>query len=290
VWTKKPEVITKTRPATSKRGSVAAVWSSVLGLAFFAAFNPVRLGFTLLVISRSRPVQNLFAFWVGCLTGSIFPIAIPLTLLHVTPMLRSLAQNSSTPATHSTIRHLQIGIGALALSIAALLTVRLLVRRRAQLPKAAGKASTAVLDLDDKPTAITRLLGRAQGVPTEDRRGIWRLLGRARDAWENGSLWVAWLIGQLFGGLPPGEALMLFAIFVTSEAAIGTQVSASIAYVIGMLAFIEIVLVSYLATPAKTYAMLLSLHDWVSARRRQILVAIFAVVGVSMLARGMGKI
>jgi Sap, sulfolipid-1-addressing protein len=41
------------------------VWGSVLVLALLAAVDPVRLGLTLLLISRPRPVQNLLAYGVG---------------------------------------------------------------------------------------------------------------------------------------------------------------------------------------------------------------------------------
>ena len=138
------------------------------------------------------------------------------------------------------------------------------------------------------PTAISRLLGRAQDAATEGGSAIRRLLGRAHDAWENGSLWVAFVIGLGFGGPPPDVVLVLLAIIVTSGAAIGTQFSAAIAFVVGMLAVVEIVLVSYLAMPAKTQAVLRLLHDWAWAHRPQILVAISQWVGSRWWPRGMG--
>ena len=91
-------------------------------------------------------------------------------------------------------------------------------------------------------------------------------------------------------GAQPDVVLVVLAIIVTSGAAIGTQISAAIAFVVGTLAIVEIILVSYLATPAKTQAVLRQLHDWALAHRRKILVAIFAVVGVSLVAHGMGII
>jgi Sap, sulfolipid-1-addressing protein len=218
-------------------------------------------------------------------------LVVPLTLLHVTPMFRSFAQDLASPATSSTVRHIQIGMGVLALSIAALMTVRSLTRprQRAQLPTPGGNTSTLVLD-SNTPTAISRLLGRAQDAPTEGGSAIRRLLGRAHNAWENGSLWVAFVIGFGLGGPPLDGLPFLLAIIVASGAAIGTQVSATIAFVVGMLAVVEIVLVSYLATPAKTQAIVQLLHDWALAHRRQVLVAVFAVVGVSLVARGMGSV
>jgi len=122
-------------------------------------------------------------------------------------MFRSFAQDLASPATSSTVRHIQIGMGVLALSIAALMTVRSLTRprQRAQLPTPGGNTSTLVLD-SNTPTAISRLLGRAQDAPTEGGSAIRRLLGRAHNAWENGSLWVAFVIGFGLGG-PPLDGL-----------------------------------------------------------------------------------
>jgi hypothetical protein len=191
-------------------------------------------------------------------------------------------------ATSSTGRHIQLGIGVLALSIAALLTVRLWARRRAQLLTPVGATSTLALD-SNTPTVVSRLLGRAQDAATEGGSAFGRLLGRVRNAWENGSLWIALVIG-LGMGPAPDLALFVLTIVVASGAAIGTQVSAAIAFVVGMLAVFEITLVGYLATPAKTQAVLRPLHDWALAHSRKIVVAMFTVGGASLVASGMGSI
>jgi hypothetical protein len=266
------------------------MWSSVLVLAVLAALNPVRLGLALLVISRPRPVQNLLAFWVGCLIVSVAYLLVPLMLLHLTPMFSPFADDLATPATvaSSTVRHIQIGMGMLALSIAALMTVRFLTRQRAHLPTPGANTVTLVLD-PNTSTAISRLLGRAQDPATEGGSAIRRLLGRAYKAWENGSSWIALLIG-LGSGPSPDGVLYVLAIIVPSGAAIATQVSAAIAFVVGMLAVVEIMLASYLATPAKTQAAVRLLHDWARAHYRKVLVAVFAVAGVTLVAQGMSSI
>lgn len=262
------------------------MWSSVVGLALLVALDPVRLGVTLLLISRPRPVQNLLAYGVGSLIACIPTLVVPLTLLNFTPMFSSLRHGLANPDTSSTVRHIQIGFGVLALLTAALMALRVWTRQRAQVPASGGNTSTLVLD-SKRPTAISRLLGRAPDDPTEGGSAIPRLIGRARNAWENGSLWVALVIG-LGSGPPLDGVLFLLAIVVASGAAIGTQISASIAFVVGMLAIVEIMLVSYLTMPARTQVVLRALHDWARAHRTAILAAIFAVVGVSLLANGMG--
>lgn len=264
------------------------MWSSVLVLTLLAAINPVRLGLTLLVLSRPGPVQNLLAYGFGSLTASVPYMLIPLMVLHSTPMFRSFADDW---ATSPTLRRIQIALGVLVLSIAALMSVRSLTRRRQQadIPTPYDDTSTLVRD-STTPPAISRLLGRAQNAPTEGRSVIRGLLGRAHNAWENGSLWVAWLIGFLFGGPGADQMLYVLAIIVASGAAIGTQVSAAIAFIAGVLAVVEITLVGYLVTPAKTQAVLRLLHGWARAHRRKIMIAMCTVGGVSLVANGIGCI
>lgn len=266
-----------------------AVWGSLLALALLMAFNPVRLALTLLVISRPRPVHNLLTYGAGCLVGCIPAVVVPLTLLHVTPMFRSFADDL---APSPTVRYIRLGMGVLALSIAALLTVRSLTRRRqpTHLPKhAADNTSTLVLE-SNTPTAISWLFDRTQDAATEGGSAIRRLLRRMRNAWESGSLWVAFVIGMAFGGVEPDAGLFLLAIIVASGAAVGTQIAAAIVFVIGVLMVVEVTLLSYLVRPVKTKAIVQLLHDWALAHRRKILVAMCTVAGVSLVASAMGGI
>ncbi|ORW10802.1 GAP family protein [Mycobacterium kyorinense] len=262
------------------------MWGSVLVLGLVVGLDPLRLAITLLVISRPRPTQNLLAYWAGCVTTFVPAVGIPLTLLHVTPAFRSFADHL---ATSSTVRHVQLGIGAFALAIAAVMTVRLRARRRAYAMAPAGDAPTAGPD-SNPPALLSRLLGRTQDAATNGGSPFRRLLGRVHNAWENGSLWVAFVIGIALGGVAPELLIFVLTIIVASGAAIGTQVAAAIAFVVGVLAVAELALVSYLITPAKTEAVLRRLHDWALAHRQHVLIGIFAVGGVSLVVNGIGSI
>jgi hypothetical protein len=262
------------------------MWSSVLGLALLSVPDPLRFVAILLVISRPRPVQNLLAYWVGCLIVNVFVLLVPLTALHYTPTLRSYLEVSTSQASPVMIpsyivQPVQIGIGALALLIAARMTVRLRARQRANVPTGGG--DTALVS--DSPTGISRLLGRAQDAAREGGSPIWRLLGRLYNAWGKGSLWVSLLMGLTYS--PPQTAIAL-TIIVASGAAIGAQLSAAIAFVLVLLAVVEITLFTYLVAPAKTEAVLRLLHDWLQAHRRQILIAFLAVFGLWLVATGLG--
>jgi Sap, sulfolipid-1-addressing protein len=256
----------------------------LLVLALLAGLDPIRLGWTLLVVSRPRPLQNLLAYWAGTMAVSVPYILGPLMLLHATPMTFM-----DGLATSPTFRHIQIGLGLLGLSVAALITVRSLAgrRQRAQVSTPSGTTSTPVPD-SNTPSAMSPLLV-AQDAAAEGRSGVRRLLERAQNAWENGALWVAFVIGV--GCVPPPDGvLFILAIAVTSAAAIGTQVIVAILFVVGTLAIVEIMLVFYLVMPAKAEAVLRLLHNWALAHRRPVLIAMFGVAGVSLMARGLGII
>jgi len=252
--------------------------ASVLGLGLLLGLHPVRLGVTFLMISRPRPVLNLLAYWIGSLLVGVPALVVPLIVLHVVPRFESFTKGFANSSQSSTSRYVEIGIGVLALLIAAWITARFAMRQRAQPmnPNADAPASP-----------ISRLLGGADEPPAEDSSAIRRLLGHVRNAWENGSVWVAWVVGIAMG---PAPDLLLFvlAIIVASGAGIGMQVGAAVAFVVGILAIDEVILVGYVAAPAKTQVILRLLHEWVSARSQHVLAAFYAVAGVSLVAQGLG--
>ncbi|WP_165827561.1 GAP family protein [Mycolicibacterium sp. GF69] len=273
------------------------MWSSLLGLAFLLAFEPVRIGVVLLLISRPRPVQNLFALWIAAFSVGVLSLLVPLVVLHGAPQLDSFAEGLPT---NSTVRHFQIGMGAFALLMAVFITVRSLMRTRKRAeplppgnetmstvpdsPRPRGRHRAAASSYP--PTALSGILERAQDAATENKSPVGRLIGRVRRAWDNGSSWVAFLIG--LGPLPIETLVYVMAIIAPSGAGLGTQMLASVVFIVVMLAVIEIALVSYLVMPTKTQAVLQVLHDWLRARRTQVLIAMLGVGGLALVASGLG--
>lgn len=260
------------------------MWGSVLGLGILAALNPVRLGLALLMISRPRPGPSLLAYWIGGLTVCVPELLLPVMLLNFTPMFGSIAHGSSSPSTSATLGKVQLGLGVVGLSIAAAMTVRFVTRQRLAQPAPDG-GSSAPSAASGSPVAMPRLLTRVQEVSSDDGSPFRRLLGRIHDAWESGASWVAWVIGLI--SVPVDGVLFIVAIIMASGASLSAQFSASIAFIVLMYAVVEVILVGYVATPAKTQSLLRVLHDWVRTYHRQILVILFTVVGVSQLAQGL---
>lgn len=262
---------------------------SLLVLTLMVALDPVRLGATLLMISRPRPLPNMLVYWIGGMTVGVTYMLGPLIALHATPFFGSFARDLASPATfaNATVRHVEIGIGVFVLSLAALMARRFWARPRAQLATPGGTTSTLVAD-SNTPSAISPLLSRSGDAPTGGDSAIRRLLGRARNTWEDGSLWVAFVIGFLLAP-PPFTIVFVITTLVASGAPIDTQVAAAIAFVVGMQAVVEIALVSHLFRPAKTQAVLRFLHDWTRAHRQKILVAMCVLIGSALVAQGMGS-
>src|SRR6201996_8127228 len=112
------------------------MWSSVVVLALPIALDPVRLGVNLLLVSRPRPAQNLLVYWIGCVAASCLLLLVPLLVLRFTPMFSTFVHDlaNPNPAASSTVRHVEVALGVLILAIAALMAVRLVMRRRAKVP------------------------------------------------------------------------------------------------------------------------------------------------------------
>lgn len=290
--TGRPEIVTggdfvENLPSNcAQHGMVPAVWSTLLGLAFLFAINPVLLAIIVLLISRPRPVQNLLAYWVGSMIVTIPCLLIPLWVFDAT-VSGGNADNLAEPVANSIVRYFQTGMSVAALTLAVVMTVRW-VRERKRVPVTVGGASGSELD-SETPAPMGSPFGRPPETPIEGASIFRRLLSRLQHAWEDGALWVAFVFG-LGGFPPPPMVIFVDTTIMASGVAIGTQVIAVLVFVAAMFVVIEITLVSYLITPTKTLAVLRPMHEWALAHRRQILIALFAVGGTFGLAHSLGII
>lgn len=264
------------------------MWGSLLGLALLISLNPVLLGFILLIISRPRPVQNLFFYWVGALTVNLPLFLVPLALLHVTPGFASFADGLATPpeAKGGTLQPFPLVVGIVLLSIAAVMAVRPRLRERAtsRAGGAGGDASTASEPhtVNTDPAPRNRLVSTVNNIVT----AIQRLYERLSSVWDRGSPWVAFVFGMMY--LPSATLVLLIdTTIVASGAGMGEQVAAAIAFVLGFLAVLEVVLLSFVVAPEKTEAVLRPLHEWARTHNRHILIVFFVLIAIWQFARGL---
>ncbi|MBW0017753.1 MAG: GAP family protein [Mycobacterium sp.] len=242
------------------------MWTTVLVLALMTATEPVRLGMAIFLITRPRPMVNLLAFWFGGMTTGV---TVALGVLLLMRDVASIVMHHLTSfLSSSTVAHIQIGAGLVALVVAGLIAAGVTVRQPAPVLVASGEPSAVLVA--ERPGRFARLLANAHG------------------ALETGFPWLAYVVGLSSAGPPPVEYLMALTAIGASGAALGTQVSAVGTYLLVMLAIVEIPLASYLIKPSRTEAAMLSLREWLRTHRRRILAGTVAVAGVALIAAGLG--
>jgi hypothetical protein len=269
------------------------MWGSLAVLALLTTINPVRLGLILLVLSRPRPMQNLLGYWTGAMMVGLVSLLIPLALLHATPASASFARSFAHPTANPVAQRSAIGVGGALLVIAAVLIVHAAMRAPSRSvattgtrPDGIAKTST-LLDDSSVPSILRRLLNPEPDTTGSEATPVRRLLGKVRNAWRDGSPWIGFLIGVIF--LPPLDGVFFaLGIVIASGTPTAVQVVALIVFVIGVLTVEEIILVSNLFAPSKTQTVLRQVHDWARTHHRKFAAAILAVVGLSLVARGMG--
>jgi hypothetical protein len=241
------------------------MWSAVLGLSLIAAIDPIRIGIVVLLISRPRPMVSLLAFWLGGMAAGIAAALVLVVYLRdlMLSVMRALLSAIGSPAA----AHVRFAIGVLVLLIAGLIAARFRVRQHAPARRTGGEGSVLALEPDT-------------------RNGSSRL--SIRRQLEEGSLAVAFIAG-IGWATPPVEYLAAIIAILASGAAATAQVSAALMFTLVAFAVAEIPLVSYLAMPEKTVAVVQRLHDRIRARRQAILAVFVCTFGVLLVASGMGN-
>ncbi len=260
----------------------------VLLMTLLVVLNPFLLAIILLIVSRPRPVQNLFAYWVGCMITNLPIFLVPLLALQVVPSFANFAHGLATPAPGATLKPIQLGAGLVMLLVASLVAMRNRKRQREEIlaPVAVG-GDAAVLLLERPegsaseprlPNRVDDLLARAKAV-----------LDRAKVAWESGNLWLSVLFGM---GCVPSLTMVLLvdSLIVGSGASVGMQMIVAIVFVLTMFIVLEAALLSNVFAPEKTQAVLRPLQAWSAAHANQIVFTLLAVVGVWNLIVGVGLV
>ena len=240
--------------------------SAVLALSLLAAIDPVRIGITALLISRPRPILNLLAFWAGGMAAGIAAALGALVFLRdfTLSVLKAVVSATSSPS----VAYLQVAIGVLAVSVAALMLARFEQRQRIAVPMAGGESTVLLLE-PNAPTGTSRLSIR----------------GRL----ECGSSAVAFVAGLALA-TPPVEYMAAVVAIVATEPTATAQVGAALMFTVVAFAVVEVPLITYVTSPAQTLAVVRRLNDWICARRQAIPAVVMSAIGFMILVSGLGKI
>ncbi|MGB8506534.1 GAP family protein [Mycobacterium sp.] len=241
------------------------MWGTVLVFALLAAVDPVRIGIAVLLISRSRPMLNLLVFWLGNMATGIGAGLIALFLLgnHIVPITRAVTSAFTSPVVPS----IQIVLGLLLLPTAAVVAVRS-VRQAARVAVPCGDPS-GLMSQPKAPAVFSRL--------------SWTALLQGR------SVRPAFVAG-LCSATPPLEYWAAVLAILASGAAAGARVAAAVMFALVAYVITLIPLISHLASPAKTQAVVLELQRWIGAHRGQVFAVILGVGGVLMITSGVGGV
>jgi hypothetical protein len=221
---------------------------TILVMAVAVSLEPFRIGMTVLMLNRPRPVLQLLAFLCG---GFAMGMSVGLVVLFV-------FRRGTLASTEFTLPKVQIVLGVLALLVAAVLTMRVLVGRFSRRPV-------------DPPAGCNA--------------GPGKLSTRAQRLLNGRSLWVAGVAG-LGIALPSVDYLAALAVILASGAAAVAQAGALLMFNIVAFALVEIPLVAYLLAPERTRASMAALHDWIRSRRHLEVATLLAGVGCVLLAVG----
>lgn len=221
-------------------------------MALAVSLEPFRIGMTVLMLNRPKPLLQLLAFVAG---GFAMGLTVGATVLF---LLRRVLLRS----TYFTLPRVQILIGALALAAAAGLAAKIVADRRRG----------------------------SRGVPPDrDRGGPAWLTTRLRRLLDGRSLWVAAAAG-LGIALPSVDYLAALAVILASGAPVMTQLGALLMFNVIAFSLVEIPLVAYLLAPTATRAAMTALRDWIRSRRRIEVAALLVAVGLVLLAAGLADL
>ena len=260
----------------------------VLLMTLLVVLNPYLLAIILLIVSRPRPVQNLSAYWVGCMITNLPIFLVPLVALHLIPSFANFAHDLATPVPGATLKPIQLGAGLIMLLVAYLVAVRHRKRQRQEVlvpVTVGGDSSVLVLDRPEAPPSDARPPSLYGGLTARAKA----VLERGLAAWESGNLWLSVLFGM---GCVPSLTMVLLvdSLIVGSGAPIGMQVMVAIAFVLTMFIVLEAALLSNVFAPGRTQAVLKPLHTWSAAHTNQIVYTLLAIFGVWNLVVGMGLV
>jgi hypothetical protein len=214
---------------------------TVLVMALAVSVEPFRIGMTVVMLNRARPALQLLAFLCG---GFAMGTTVGLVVLFV---FRRVLLGS----TYVTLPKVQILIGVLLLSIAAVVAIDVL----------------AIDVFGRLGSRLTRLAMPAQRV----------LRGQ--------SLAVAGIAG-LGIALPSVDYLAALAVILASKAPAMKQVLVLLIFNVVAFALVEIPLLAYLLAPNATAQSMTALLNWIRSRHRRDVAILLGAVGCVLLAVG----
>ncbi len=228
------------------------MWMTVVVLATAVNFEPSRPTLVPLMLARPRPIVQLTALYLGIFSTGMVAGLLTLFVFHRTPL-------GNDPVNGGRV---QIGIGLLALLIAAV-TASNFLRRRGN----SAKVDAATND-DAGQRPVEKVAEHARNIL---RRGS--------------SAWVSFLLG-LGIGLPSVDYLAVLVVIGASGAPPPVQITALLVFLVLGNAFIAIPLAAYVLAPHRTNRRIALCQSWIRDRTRRQIAAVLVAVGLIQIGLG----
>jgi Sap, sulfolipid-1-addressing protein len=254
------------------------MWMTVMSIGLIMATDPIRLGLALVLVTRRRPMLNLFAFWLGGVVAGVFVATAVLVLARdiALPVIRSGVAAITEVRSNVAILtggRLQITMGVIILLSVLVLSARRRARERTLVGVGAGMGEGSDVALEPRPPSlIARMGARCHGILNQDVA-------------KYGLILPAFVVG-LASSAPPIETLAALTIIMASGATLGTQFSAFLVFILLVLTVIEIPLIGYLAMPQKTKALMARLQEWLQVYGWKFTQGMFVFMGSWALFQG----
>jgi hypothetical protein len=232
------------------------VWITVLVLAVAMSFEPSRPVWVPLMLARPRPMLQLFALFCGSFFSGLAAGLLVLFVFEQTPF-------GNDPADGATV---QIGIGVLALLIAAVMATNFSFIRSAR--PVGRQPDGAVPEPATKPRAIDTMSDRARTI-----------LQKGNSPWLSGGIGVAIGAASL-------EFLAALVIIASSGVSKTAEVAALLMFLVVGNALITVPLVTYLFAPSQTRTWIERFQNWLRTRGRKEFAAILAAMGLIQVIIG----
>lgn len=231
------------------------MWTTVLALAIAVNFDPTRIGFILVVLSRPRPILQLAAYLCG---GVLMSAAVAVLVVFVVHrgLFRVPEIDGAT---------VQLVVGVLAVLLAAFLATNVSVGALSRKAVPVGAAEPEVGDAGVVPVAETPgwLKGRALGT----------------SPWVSGAMGVS-------TALPSVEYMALLVVIAASSVSAWAKALTIGGYLLVANIVSAAPLVSYAVAPDRTQSALASFQRWIRARRRRDFALVLAIAGIVLIALG----
>ncbi|WKG06275.1 GAP family protein [Mycolicibacterium sp. HK-90] len=234
------------------------MWTTVLALAIAVNFDPTRIGFILVVLSRPRPILQLAAYLAG---GVLMSAAVAILVVFVVHHgLFSIPEIDGATV--------QIAVGILALLLAGVLAASTSVGRRTRSKVAVGsKVAAGGVDPGPEDKTVAKKPGRFE------RSSL------GTSPWFSGAMGVS-------TALPSVEYMALLVVIGASSVSAWAKALTIGVYLLVANIVSAVPLVSYYIAPERTRSALEGFQTWIRARKRRDFAVVLAVAGLVLIGMG----